>query len=431
MLIQFTVKNFKTFRETAGLSMVANNYDKTSFDENVHSCESHNLKLLRSAVIFGANASGKSKLMEAFQFLKFFVMNSSRNTQKGEPIPVSPFLFDEESAKAPTEFEIIFIHSNEVYRYGCELDSRSVLAEWLFHKPKTKEVEIFYREKQHFEVHEKQFPVGNLLSKDQMVRENALMLSVAAQFNSPIANQVMDWFHGFRVISALDSSGYSGFSLKNLEDESFKAKMLEMMSRADINIQDMALRSYAPDDAAGSGIQGENDAEIRTLLRNRKITLAAVDTYHHVYNSQKKVVRTERLNLETDESSGTNQFFALSGPIIEVLEKGWVLVVDELDSKMHPNLVKRIVELFNNKESNRSNAQLIFNSHNTNLLSEDLFRRDQIWFVEKDRYGAASLYSLSDYKARKEEQFEKNYLRGKYGAVPMVNEPLISYGSAD
>ncbi len=147
-------------------------------------------------------------------------------------------------------------------------------------------------------------------------------------------------------------------------------------------------------------------------------------TTHKRYNSLKKAFDTVNFSLDDDESSGTKKFFALTGPILDVLENGHTLVVDELDSKLHPNLVGKIVSLFNSKELNQKNAQLIFNTHNTNLLKDDLFRRDQIWFTEKNKYGAAKLYSLADFKSdtvRKMEPFEENYIRGKYGAVPFLN----------
>ena len=429
MLVRFTVKNYKTFREKAELSMIATNYDKTRQHNNVHNCENFNLNLLRSAVVYGANASGKSKLMEAFQFMKVLALNSSRNTQKGDPIQVQPFLFDLDAANAPSEFEIIFIHNNEMYRYGFEVNASEVLAEWLFHRPKTKEVEIFYRTQQSFEYHKKLFPIGVILSKDDMVRENALLLSVAAQFNNKIATQALEWFDGFRVISALENLGYRGFSIMSLQNLSFKNKILSFLSKADIGIHDMNVKSFSAKDLAAYKELRLDANQMMELLKNENVKFATVNTSHHVFDKNKNIVGMANLNLEVDESSGTNQFFSLSGPIIDVLEKGWVLAVDELDSKLHPNLVTKIVELFNNREINKNNAQLIFNTHDTNLLSTELFRRDQIWFVEKDRYGAAKLYSLVDFKARKDEQFERNYLKGKYGAVPVVNNLNPAYKS--
>lgn len=205
--------------------------------------------------------------------------------------------------------------------------------------------------------------------------------------------------------------------------------MLNLLSKADMGIQDMNLKSIDSDELINSGKLRNEPNMVIELIKDRKLRIASVDALHNVYDKNKNVVGKVSLDLETEESSGTNQFFALSGPIIDVLEKGWVLAVDELDSKLHPNLVTRIVELFNDQNVNNNNAQLIFNTHDTNLLSTDLFRRDQIWFTEKDRYGAAKLYSLSDFKARNDEQFERNYLKGRYGAVPVVHDLNPDYKS--
>ena len=149
-------------------------------------------------------------------------------------------------------------------------------------------------------------------------------------------------------------------------------------------------------------------------------------TFHNQYNELNEIVGVEEFALDDQESSGTAKFFALTGPIIKALEYGDVLVVDELDSKIHPNLVSKLVELFNSAKTNPNNAQLIFNSHDTNLLGSGLFRRDQIWFVEKDRYGAAVLYSLASFKTdeggRKSDNFEEKYISGRYGAIPVLGD---------
>jgi AAA15 family ATPase/GTPase len=165
------------------------------------------------------------------------------------------------------------------------------------------------------------------------------------------------------------------------------------------------------------------DKLIREVREEKKEFASDVLTKHKKYNEDLKAVENISLSLEDDESSGTQKFFALAGPILDVIENGYTLIVDELDSKLHPNLVCKIVSLFNSKEFNKKNAQLIFNTHDTNLLSSDLFRRDQIWFANKNKYGEAKLYSLADFKSdevRKKEHFEDNYINGKYGAVPFL-----------
>ncbi len=428
MLIKFTLQNYKTFRDKVELSMIAANHDKLYEESNVCLCTEKNLRLLRSVAVYGANASGKSKLMEALQFMRIFILASSRESQKGDSIPVVPFMLSTLTSDKPSEFEIIFMHKNEMYRYGFEVTTEKVVSEWLFHRPKTKEVEIFYRENQSFELHSN-FSVGKKLVDDKMIRDNALLLSVAAQFNDTIAGKVFEWTFGFRVITALETIGFKGYSAMSISNPKMKDRILQMLHKADISIKDLELRELELDDNKLTTIK---DPLLKNFLFTQKKyvkSLGRVIATHDVYDADNNVVGSTAFDLEEDESSGTNQFFDLTGPIIDVIENGWVLAVDELDSKLHPKLVEKIVEIFNSKELNPKNAQLIFNTHDTNLLRADIFRRDQVWFVEKDRFGAASLYSLADFKSkvRKGEHFEKNYIRGKYGAIPVLNDLSILY----
>lgn len=423
MLIQFTLKNYKPFKDQVRLSMVASNYDKTTRQEdNVVEVPKFGLKLLKSAVIYGANASGKSKLAEAMRFMRDFVIRSSSETQKGDRIPVQPFLLSTETEDQPSEFEIMFVHDSELFRYGFEVSPRKVEAEWLFHRGKTKEVEIFYRDGQQFELHETRFKTARPLVEKGMIRSNALLLSVAAQFNDRLAGKVLEWFKQFNVISGLQEEGYQGFTMGQTKDDQAKQEILALLKLADLGIDDLSLKLLEP----GNFPKGM-PKELREVLE-QKIQegggeiFTDVLTAHKKYDANKRVVGTVQFSLDEDESSGTRKFFALSGPVLDTLRHGKILVGDELESKMHPNLVCKLAELFNSRAQNPNNGQLIFNTHDTNLLSSGIFRRDQIWFVEKDQYGAASLFSMSDFEARKEENYEKNYLRGKYGAVPVLGE---------
>lgn len=424
MIIQFSIKNFKTFKEKATLSLIASNYDKdTREKENISLNESFDLRLLNSAVIYGANASGKSKLLEAFSFMRYFVINSSKESQKGEEIEVEPFKLSTETENEASEFEIIFLHKNELYRYGFEVTTNKVMAEWLYHKPKTKEIELFYREGMRFDTHQRNFTKGTMVVREGLVRDNALLLSVAAQFNEQAAINVLEWFKRLKTISGLNESGYQGFTMKKTEDPAHKLKILELLKAADLGIQDIELQKLDLDSLPNSMPKELKEKIIREVKEENKQFFSDVLTKHKKYDTELKAVENVVFSMDGDESSGTRKFFALTGPILDVLENGFTLIVDELDSKLHPNLVCKIVSLFNSKEFNKKNAQLIFNTHDTNLLSSGLFRRDQIWFTDKNKYGEAKLYSLADFKSdevRKTEPFEENYIRGKYGAVPFL-----------
>ena len=181
MILQFSIKNFRIFKDKATLSLIASNYDKDTREyENIAINDIFGLRILKSAVIYGANASGKSKLLDAFAFMRYFVINSSKESQKGENIEVEPFKLSTQTEDEPSEFEIIFVHKNVLYRYGFEATTERIVSEWLYHKPKTKEVELFYREGSIFNTHERSFTKGNTVVKEGLVRDNALLISVAA-----------------------------------------------------------------------------------------------------------------------------------------------------------------------------------------------------------------------------------------------------------
>lgn len=429
MLIQFQIKNYRTFKESAMLSLVASNYDKQTLeDENVVKLQPFKLRLLKSAAIMGANASGKTKLIEAIRFMRHFVVNSSKETQQGEEIPVMPFLLSTVTERKPSEFELSFFKDDRIFRYGFEVDRKRVVAEWLYTKKLkdngkvTKEIELFCRGKSEFSAH-KTFSKGGYLYKEGMVRDNALFLSVAAQFNDPTAIAVMNYFRDLRVISELDAGEHERFSLAMINDPELKPRIMEFLSRADIEMGDIQLRPFGPDSVSPHLPEEIRQFIIEKLGVGERDVYDGISTFHDKYNQQNKKAGSVRFSLEDDESTGTRRYLSLAGVILDVIKHGKVLVVDELDSSLHPRLVNAILSLFNSKKENPHNAQLIFNTHSLSILDSGVFRRDQIWFVEKDRFGASSLSSLSDFKltqSRKGERYATNYLRGKYGGVPFV-----------
>lgn len=404
MLLQFSIKNFRTFKDKVTLSLIASNYDKdTREDENIYPEENFGLRFLKSAVVYGANASGKSKLLDAFAFIRYFVINSSKESQKGEKINVYPFLLSDETENEPSEFEIIFLYNKALYRYGFEATKDKIVSEWLYYKPKTKEVELFYRDGNNFNTHNRSFTKGSTVVKEGLVRDNALLVSVAAQFNETTAIGVLDWFEKNAIISGLYDGEYRDNTINKLNNIVDKARILKFLKAADVGIEGLELLKIE------SGKFKDNPFSTVLVVKNK-------------YQNKTKT-GTVNFFLSLDESEGTRKYFYILGPVLDTLEKGGILIVDELDSKLHPNLVCKIVSLFNSKELNKKNAQLIFNTHDTNLLSSGLFRRDQIWFTNKDKFGEAKLYSLADFKSdevRKTEPFEDNYIMGKYGAVPFL-----------
>jgi AAA15 family ATPase/GTPase len=423
MLIQFSVRNFRTFKEKATLNLLASNYDKdTRKEDNITEDNKFNLNILKSAVVYGANASGKSKFIDALMFMQQFVTKSSKDSQKGELISVEPYRLSNETENAPTEFEVIFTFKNIMYRYGFEVDKKQVVSEWLFHKTKVKEVELFYRDFQDFETHPKSFTKSKTIIKEGLVRNNALLLSVSSQFNEETATLVLTWFQELNIISGLQESGFKNNTIAKIKDKNEKVKVLKLLKAADFGIQDINYEEFNID-----GLSDDVKKKFQEIKESVKHidpeAFSDVSTLHTKFDSNQKKIGEVKFSVQRDESNGTMKFLYLTGTLIDVLETGGILFADELDSKLHPNLVCKIVSLFNSKELNPKNAQIIFNTHDTNLLSSGLFRRDQIWLVEKNKFGEAQLYSLADFKSdkvRKTEAFEENYINGKYGAIPYL-----------
>ncbi len=423
MLLQFSIKNFRTFKDKATLSLNASNYDKDTRElDNINQVDKFNLRILKSAVIYGANASGKSKFIDALEFMKRFVIKSSKDSQKFEEIAVEPFKLNNESEKQPSEFEVIFTFKGVLYRYGFEANNREIVSEWLYYKPKTKEIELFYRDGKTIDTHERNFSKGNTVIKEGLVRENALLVSVAAQFNDATCGFVIEWFENLKIISGLNESGFKNNTIEKIKSKKEKIKILEFLKAVDLGITDI----HYEEDTFGP-IPEELKEKYKELKEKMKDfdpeVFSDISTIHNVYDNDKINIGKAKFSVSRDESNGTKKFLYLSGTIIDILENGGILIGDELDTKLHPNLVCKIVSLFNSKEFNPKNAQLIFNTHDTNLLSSGLFRRDQIWFTNKDKYGEAKLYSLANFKSdevKKNEPFEDNYIRGKYGAIPYL-----------
>lgn len=419
MLLQFSINNFKTFKEHVQLNMYASQYDKkTLVRENIYNDDKFKLRINKSAVIYGANASGKSKLIEAFNFMKYFVVNSALISQSGSKIHVQPFLLNEVSEKAPSEFEVIFLFNNIRYRYGFEVNQDRVISEWFFYKQNTKEVELFYRDLDSFNIHARDFTKGKSVVNQKLVRDNVLLISVAAQFNEIHAINLLTCFNKMNVISGTNEASFRRFTYSKLNDTFLMPKMIEFLRAADFGIDDIEVKRLNKEE-----IPDSFPDKIKDILMTNE-SFAKILTKRRKYDNNRFPIGEVLFSLAEDESSGTQQFFSLTGPILEAIENGSILIVDELDSKLHPNLVAKIVSLFHNPLVNIKNAQLIFNTHDTNLLRLKIFRRDQVWFVQKNKYGEATLYSLSDFKSenvRKSEPFEENYLRGKYGAVPYLD----------
>ena len=417
MLLEFSVGNFLSFKAKTTLSLAATSI-KEHIDTNIFSTERRDL--LKGAVIYGANASGKSNFVRAMSTMRRLVLQSFDQSSTDE-LDVTPFLLSTGTEKSPSLFEAIFIIDNIRYRYGFEVDDKQVHAEWLFEAPKNAEKPMFLREGDGIEV-TRNFTEGRDL--EERTRDNALFLAVADQFNGKIAKKIMKWFDNFITISGLTHEGYKGVTFGMLEKKETSSTLLNFYKRLDLGFDDIAINKK-PFDAK----ELPNDMP-ESLVRQLVTDLEGaykidIKTIHKKYNDQGKAVGQVEFDMRSQESSGTNKIFNISGPVFDVLNDGGVLVVDELDASLHPLLTLAVTRLFNSKQFNPNNAQLIFATHDTNLLYYGNYRRDQIYFVEKDQFGASDMYSLVEYKEegktiRKDRSFEKDYIEGRYGAIPFI-----------
>lgn len=418
MLLEFTIGNFLSFKSKKTLSLEAAAI-KEHFDTNIVKLDK--LQLLRGAVIYGANAGGKSNFIKAMSTMRRILMQSFEASSTDE-LGITPFLLSTETSDKPSFFEILFLIDNIRYRYGFEVDNISIKSEWLFEARKKTEKPLFIREGDGIEVSPNFKEAKDL---EEKTRDNALFLSVIDQFNGTTAKQIMKWFSNFITISGLSHERYKNVTFKMLEDDNTKPKLLDFYKKLDLGFDEIDLEKKPFDTKEITKLFNEEIAKqfLSDFEGKSKID---IKTIHKKYNSDNKVVSFEKFDMRRQESSGTNKVFNISGPVFDVLKDGGVLIIDELDASLHPLMTLMITKLFNSTEFNKTNAQLIFATHDTNLFEYGHYRRDQIYFVEKDVYGASDLYSLVEYKEdggkkiRKDRSFEKDYIQGRYGAIPFI-----------
>ena len=395
MILEFCVTNYLSIKDELKLSFVASTLKENLSETNdTIPLSDTGMSIVRSAVIYGANASGKSNVLKALDFYKRFIIDSFKNSQAGESIEVENFRLNSTTVNEPTTMEATFSDGDTIYRYGFEVTDKAVCTEWLYqrvNRKRAKEVEVFYREDGNITVHPKSSLLQELVNK-KMVRENALLLSTAAQFNDPKAVAILKWLNDMQVLFCSEDDKLWQQAIKHLDNEALRNRIVAFAKYADLGIESIA-----------------------------KIDNQIVSS-HRQYDNEGREINNVTFSFNSNESEGTIKYFSLAYPIIDALDNGKRIVIDELDSKLHPLLVKKIITLFNSSETNPKGAQLLFTTHDTFLLSAKLFRRDQVWFTQKDNFGATEAYSLAEYKVRRTSPFEKDYLQGKYGATPIIGD---------
>lgn len=414
MLIDFRVKNFRSLRDEQVLSLVAAKdttlQDLNTFSSGVRAAP----RLLRSAVLYGPNAGGKSNLIKALQYMRAAVIESA-GMPPDQDFTIKPFLLDADFSSQATEFEITLLIDGVRHQYGFALTRQRITKEYLLVYKSSKPQQWFNRQfdqksgKYHYEF--SSFLKGKKNFWEDATRSNSLFLSMAVQLNSEQLRPIFDWFStGLTIINEAQQLNPQ-FSIDMLRNVDGKQSIKEFLVSADLSISDIDVITQK---RLAHTFEFKADGEAPSVTK--------VDQdFYELRFSHSTEKGSAVFELE-EESTGTRNLLFLTGPILDILKKGRTLVVDELDTSLHPLLVKRLVELFHNSKLNPNGAQLIFTTHDTSLLNSDLFRRDQIWFVEKDQAQASALYPLSDFSPRKNEALEQGYLMGRYGALPFFSE---------
>lgn len=423
MLVEFTVKNFRSIKEELVFSMAKAKGGELECTNSFTPSSPSSVPLLRSAAIYGPNAAGKSNLVRAMMEMESIVRYSASNNQQGDDIAVTPFAFDETSSSEPSEFEMIFISEGVRYQFGFSATKTQIVDEWLIAFPKGR-AQRWYSRRFNTKTERSEYKFSDLLTGQKLIwrdvtRANALFLSTAVQLNSEQLKPVFNWFK--ETLRPANVGGWGpSFTVSLCDTDSTKVKVLDFLKKADFDIHDIRIDKEKFDpDILSEDLPHTVRENIIKELKGKDII--DIKTIHKSMDG-----RFIPLDFE-EESDGTRKFFSFAGPWIDCLEKGYVLVIDELHDNLHPVMVKYLIELFHSDKTNPKNAQLILTTHETSILNQNIFRRDQIWFCEKDDQQSTSLFPLTDFSPRKDrENIEQGYLSGRYGALPFISSSSIN-----
>ena len=430
MLLYFKVKNYRSIRDEAVLDMEA---------AGLHDAAKNLLpfgrkEYLPAVAIYGKNGGGKSNLIRSMWLAVQFICNAQKTQTENEPVPVRPFMLNDHSVNEPTAFEFAYVQNGAKYVYGFSATRDHIVSEYLKAWPKGREKNIFLRHGQSFI-----FPKDNEKKRKELIKEavgkNQLFFAISCTMNYKPCIEAMKWFRE-KIVFSRDFTDINRNLIDYREDETMLQAIVSAAKKADVGIEDIQfeidqqtldLQSQNIPGQMGGMIaalrafsealqQNGNEAEVSLNMGKLKST-----TYHTGLNCEGKASRYE-LTL-SDESDGTRRLMTLAPAIERTLKEGGTLVVDELEREMHLMLIEYVLGRYQEKRNNPAHAQLIFTTHDTSLLNQEILRRDQIYFVDKKREdGASSLYSLADFNIRNDANIQKAYLLGKFGAVPSIEE---------
>lgn len=420
MLLQFKVSNFRSIAEEQIISLIPAPKQR-EFGDNI--LETEKYSSLNAIAFYGPNGSGKSNLLKAMSLMDRMLHLSARSSSTTK-LPYDPFMLREGWNSQPTSFEIIFILEDARYRYGMEFNEKAILSEWLYRKLQSREVMLFERKEDIIETTSGFRGSSKAIDAAiEATRENALFLSTCDMLNIEEAKLIFGWLRNYNMVDGLRTEDEEIQTVHLWQQEEFREKIKQHFTKLNLGVVDLEITTR-PFDA--NELNHSIPEELRSLIieemtgKERYTIWAKHMLYDKSGNATKNLYSWK---LEDNESAGTKKAFHLSGPIVWALVNGGTLIIDEIEAKMHPVMTVYIVNLFMNKESNPENAQLIFATHDTNLLSFSNLRRDQIYFTEKNSWEATEIYSLSDFiygtnKERPDSDKEKRYFEGRYGAIP-------------
>lgn len=425
MLIEFKFGNFRSFRDEAVLSMEAMGLGR------LKNCliSYNSMKLIPSVAIYGKNGGGKSNVIRAFWLAVQFIKNAQRTQHENAKIPVKPFLLNDYSKDEPTFFEFTYVLDNVKYIYGFSATKEKIFSEYLYHSPKGQKATVFTRTEQKFTFTEEKAK-RKLIS--EAVAPNQLFFSVACTMNDADCMRAMKWFRDY-VFFSRDYADIPEQLLEYSNDKNMLAAISGYAKAADLGIEKMefefkdeVVKDFESEKNIPEEIRFALTAFMQNLKENSNISEIGLQksevratSYHNGIN--KNGIKTSFTLDLSDESDGTRKLMSIAPAIESVLNDGGIVLVDELEKELHPMLVNYIVAKFQSKTSNPNGAQLIFTTHNTELLNMELMRKDQLYFADKNRKdGASELYSIGDFSTKTADNIRKGYLAGKYGATPDI-----------
>jgi AAA15 family ATPase/GTPase len=432
MLLRFRCKNFRSFRDEQEISLVAARERSEAPDKRLIETKIKGVSGLRCAAIYGSNGSGKSNLLKAMAQFSLIISASQKRWDSSDKIPVwDPFMLDENSRSSETEYEASVVIDDVEYRYGFRLNETAISEEWLY-EYSPNERTLFRRKTTDGRVVVdfigRNLTGGTLETIRQLTRPNSLFLSAAAQNNYERLAVIQKWFvDRFNMISGQECTQMLPFTANLCKQSGVKEPVKKLISFADVGIVDFevvdedAPESFKKMYAAMLRAAKEVSPETADKMGERESFVhSEVRMMHRGAEGKLYPLTTEQ------ESRGTLSYFSVLGPLLDELKSGSILLIDELESSMHPLLVRQLVRVFNDPDLNPKGAQVIFSTHNTGILDPGILRRDQVWLTEKNQEGATTVYPLTSFKPRKDQNIEAAYLHGRFGAIPFLDSELLA-----